>query len=79
MGNPRFNIPDFKALAALAHDHGIPLIVDNTLGAAGALIRPIEHGADVGGKRRQVDWWPRPNLSGVIVDAAPLIGAQASP
>ena len=35
MGNPRFNIPDFKALAALAQDHGIPLIVDNTLGAAG--------------------------------------------
>ena len=47
MGNPRFNIPDFKGLSGLAKDMGIPLIVDNTLGAAGALLRPIEHGADV--------------------------------
>ena len=47
MGNPEFNIPDFKALSELAHSHGIPLVVDNTLGAAGALIRPIDHGADV--------------------------------
>ena len=47
MGNPRFNIPDFAGLSALAKERGIPLIVDNTLGAAGALIRPIDHGADV--------------------------------
>ena len=47
IGNPRFNIPDFKALAAVAHEHGIPLVVDNTFGAAGYLVRPIEHGADV--------------------------------
>ena len=47
MGNPRFNIPDFAGLSALAKDKGIPLIVDNTLGAAGALLRPIDHGADV--------------------------------
>ncbi len=47
MGNPRFNIPDFKGLSALAKDKNIPLIVDNTLGAAGALIRPLDHGADV--------------------------------
>ena len=47
MGNPRFNIPDFSALSELAKANGIPLIVDNTLGAAGALIRPLEHGADV--------------------------------
>ncbi len=47
IGNPRFNIPDFEALAKLAHDHGIPLIVDNTFGAAGYLVRPIDHGADI--------------------------------
>jgi O-acetylhomoserine (thiol)-lyase len=47
IGNPRFNIPDFHALAKVAHDAGIPLIVDNTFGAAGYLARPIEHGADI--------------------------------
>jgi len=47
MGNPRFNIPDFEGLSALAKENGIPLIVDNTLGAGGALIRPIDFGADV--------------------------------
>ena len=36
MGNPRFNIPDFEWLSALAKERGIPLIVDNTLGACGA-------------------------------------------
>ncbi|MGH8397104.1 MAG: O-acetylhomoserine aminocarboxypropyltransferase/cysteine synthase family protein [Gammaproteobacteria bacterium] len=47
IGNPRFNLPDFEALAKVAHDHGLPLIVDNTFGAAGYLIRPIEYGADI--------------------------------
>ncbi|SFH01181.1 O-acetylhomoserine aminocarboxypropyltransferase/cysteine synthase family protein [Pontibacter chinhatensis] len=47
IGNPRFNIPDFEALAALARKHNIPLIVDNTFGAGGYLFRPIEHGANV--------------------------------
>ncbi len=47
IGNPAGNVPDFEALAKLAHDHGIPLIVDNTFGAAGYLVRPIEHGADI--------------------------------
>ncbi len=47
IGNPRFNVPDFEALAKVAHDAGIPLIVDNTFGAAGYLVRPIEHGADI--------------------------------
>ena len=47
IGNPRFNVPDFKALAAVAHEHGLPLVVDNTFGAAGWLARPIEHGADI--------------------------------
>ncbi|MBK7368001.1 MAG: O-acetylhomoserine aminocarboxypropyltransferase/cysteine synthase [Candidatus Eisenbacteria bacterium] len=47
IGNPGFNVPDFRALATLAHEHGIPLVVDNTFGAAGFLARPIEHGADI--------------------------------
>ena len=47
IGNPRFDVPDFEAIAAIAHANGIPLIVDNTFGAAGFLARPIEHGADI--------------------------------
>ncbi len=47
IGNPRLNVPDIKAIAEVAHRHGIPLIVDNTFGAAGYLARPIDHGADI--------------------------------
>jgi len=47
IGNPAFNIPDLEALAKLAHSHKIPLIVDNTCGAAGYLVRPIDYGADI--------------------------------
>ena len=47
IGNPELNIPDFDAIAAVAHKHDIPLIVDNTFGAGGFLFRPIEHGAAV--------------------------------
>lgn len=46
LGNPHSNIIDIDAVAAIAHKHGIPLIVDNTFGTP-FLIRPIEHGADV--------------------------------
>ena len=46
LGNPNSDIPDLDALAAIAHKHGIPLVVDNTFGTP-YLIRPIEHGADV--------------------------------
>ena len=70
MGNPRFNIPDFKGLSALAKESNIPLIVDNTLGAAGALLRPIEHGADV--VVESATKWiggHGTSLGGVIVDA----------
>lgn len=47
MGNPGFFIPDFEALAELAHRYNIPLVVDNTLGCCGYLIRPLDHGADI--------------------------------
>jgi len=46
IGNPRLDVPDFEAIAKIAHEAGIPLIVDNTL-ASPALCRPFEHGADV--------------------------------
>lgn len=47
IGNPGFNIPDFEAIAALAKKYDLPLIVDNTFGAAGFLFKPLEHGANV--------------------------------
>ncbi|TPE44405.1 O-acetylhomoserine aminocarboxypropyltransferase/cysteine synthase family protein [Pontibacter mangrovi] len=47
IGNPRFNIPDFEALSALARKYDIPLVVDNTFAAGGYLFRPLEHGANV--------------------------------
>jgi O-acetylhomoserine/O-acetylserine sulfhydrylase len=47
IGNPGFNIPDFEAIAAVATKHDLPLIVDNTFGAAGYLFRPLKHGANV--------------------------------
>lgn len=46
LGNPNSDIPDIDALAAIAHAHGIPLVIDNTFGTP-YLIRPIEHGADI--------------------------------
>ena len=46
LGNPNSNVIDLEAIAAIAHKHGIPLIVDNTF-ATPFLLRPIEHGADV--------------------------------
>mgnify|MGYP000150042090 CR=1 FL=1 len=46
LGNPSINIPDFEAIAAIAHENRVPLIVDNTFGTP-YLIRPIEFGADV--------------------------------
>ncbi|HEY8784262.1 MAG TPA: O-acetylhomoserine aminocarboxypropyltransferase/cysteine synthase [Mucilaginibacter sp.] len=47
IGNPGYNIADFDKVAALAKKHDLPLIVDNTFGAAGYLFRPLEHGAHV--------------------------------
>ena len=46
LGNPTSDIPDIDAVAAIAHKHGIPLVIDNTFGAA-YWVRPIEHGADI--------------------------------
>ena len=46
LGNPNSDIPDIDAVAAIAHRHGLPLVIDNTFGTP-YLIRPIEHGADI--------------------------------
>jgi O-acetylhomoserine (thiol)-lyase len=45
IGNPKLDVPDFEAIAEIAHDAGIPLVVDNTVGIG--LVRPIEYGADI--------------------------------
>jgi O-acetylhomoserine (thiol)-lyase len=45
IGNPKLDVPDFEAIAKIAHEAGVPLIVDNTTGVG--LVRPIDHGADI--------------------------------
>jgi O-acetylhomoserine (thiol)-lyase len=45
IGNPKLDVPDFEAISRIAHDAGIPLVVDNTMGVG--LIRPIDYGADI--------------------------------
>ncbi|WPU91310.1 O-acetylhomoserine aminocarboxypropyltransferase/cysteine synthase [Mucilaginibacter sabulilitoris] len=47
VGNPGFTIADFDKVGALAKKHDLPLIVDNTFGAAGYLFRPLDHGAHI--------------------------------
>src|SRR5438105_4440037 len=45
IGNPKLDVPDFEILSSIAHEAGVPLVVDNTI--AISLVRPIEHGADI--------------------------------
>ena len=45
IGNPKLDVPDFAAIARIAHENGIPLVVDNTVGIG--LVRPFDHGADI--------------------------------
>ncbi|MEM3378478.1 MAG: O-acetylhomoserine aminocarboxypropyltransferase/cysteine synthase family protein [Candidatus Bathyarchaeia archaeon] len=45
IGNPKLDVPDFEALAEIAHEAGIPLVIDNTVGVG--LVRPIDYGADI--------------------------------
>ncbi len=45
IGNPKLDVPDFEALAKIAHEAGIPLVVDNTVGIG--IVRPIDYGADI--------------------------------
>ena len=70
IGNPRLNVPDIRAIADVAHKHGLPLVIDNTFGAGGYLCRPIEHGADV--VVHSATKWiggHGTSIGGVIVDA----------
>ena len=70
IGNPRGNVPDFEGLSALAEKHGIPLIVDNTFGAAGSIARPIDYGANI--VTESATKWiggHGTSIGGVIVDA----------
>lgn len=46
IGNPKLEIPDFEGISAMAHAHGLPIVVDNTFGTP-YLFRPFEHGVDV--------------------------------
>lgn len=69
IGNPRLDVPDFEALAAIAHEAGLPLVVDNTFGAA-TIARPIRHGADI--VIHSATKWiggHGTSIGGVIVDA----------
>ncbi|KAF9431432.1 Homocysteine synthase [Entomortierella beljakovae] len=47
ISNPKYHVADIDAIAEAVHKHGVPLIVDNTFGIGGYLIRPIDHGADI--------------------------------
>lgn len=47
IGNPKYNVPDFEKIVAIAHKHGIPVVVDNTFGAGGFFCQPIKWGADI--------------------------------
>ena len=70
IGNPQFNVPDFEVIATIAKKNDIPLIVDNTLGTAGYLFRPIEHGANI--VVESATKWiggHGTSIGGVIVDA----------
>lgn len=70
IGNPGFSVPDFEAFAKLAQKHDLPLIVDNTFGAAGAIVQPIKYGANV--VVQSATKWiggHGTTMGGVIVDA----------
>src|SRR6056297_1155660 len=70
IGNPGFDVPDFERLSAIARAHGLPLVVDNTFGCAGYLLRPIDHGADI--VVESATKWicgHGTSIGGVIVDA----------
>lgn len=70
IGNPRGNVPDFEGLSDIAQKHGIPLVVDNTFGAAGAICQPIKYGANI--ITESATKWiggHGTSIGGVIVDA----------
>jgi O-acetylhomoserine (thiol)-lyase len=68
VGNPKLDVPDFEALAKIAHEAGIPLVVDNTVGIG--LVRPIDYGADIlATSATKYIGGHGTSIGGVIVDA----------
>ena len=47
IGNPKYNVPNFEKIVEVAHEHGVPVVVDNTFGAGGYFCKPIDHGVDI--------------------------------
>ena len=68
IGNPKLDVPDFEAIAKIAHDAGVPLVVDNTVGVG--IIRPIDYGADIlATSATKYIGGHGTSIGGVIVDA----------
>jgi O-acetylhomoserine (thiol)-lyase len=68
VGNPKLDVPDFEVLAKIAHEAGIPLVVDNTVGVG--LVRPIDYGADIlATSATKYIGGHGTSIGGVIVDA----------
>ncbi len=68
IGNPKLDVPDFEKIAKIAHDAGLPFVVDNTVGIG--IVKPIEHGADiiVDSATKFIDGHGN-SIGGVIVDS----------
>ena len=68
IGNPKLDVPDFEAIAKIAHEAGIPFIVDNTIGVG--LVKPIDYGADIlATSATKFIGGHGTSIGGVIVDA----------
>jgi O-acetylhomoserine (thiol)-lyase len=68
IGNPKLDVPDFEAIAKIAHEAGLPLVVDNTVGIG--LVRPIDYGADIlANSATKYIGGHGTSIGGVIVDA----------
>ena len=70
IANPRCHIPDFEKLSKISRDHGVPFVVDNTLGAGGYVLRPIDYGANI--VVHSATKWINGHgtgLGGIIIDA----------
>ncbi len=68
IGNPKLDVPDFEAIAKIAHAAGVPLVVDNTCGVG--LVRPFEHGADIiASSATKYIGGHGTSLGGIIVDS----------
>lgn len=77
IGNPKYNVPDFEKIVKIAHDNGVPLVVDNTFGAGGFIVNPIKFGADI--VVHSATKWiggHGTTIAGVIVDSGNFPWAQ---